>query len=109
MTTVSQRTLKDLLTLGISQDATHCDIDTWNLIKANSRLIGVSFGECGLNGCLLEDTTIRTPTINADTVRHLSGKTYTEINALFHSNKSKYYVIIGRASRLFEIDRLLTK
>lgn len=109
MTTVSQRTLKDLLALGIAQDATHCDIDTWNLIKANSRLIAVSFGEYGLNGCLLEDATTHTPTINADTVRNLSGKTYAEINALFHSNKPKYYVIIGRKSRLFEIGRLLTK
>lgn len=109
MTTVSQHTLKDLLTLGIAQDAKHCDIDTWNLIKANSRLIAVSFGECGLNGCLLEDITTRTPIINADTVRYLSGKTYSEINGLFHSNKPKYYVIIGRVARLFEIDRLLTK
>lgn len=109
MTTVSQRTLKDLLTLGIAQDATHCDIDTWNLIKAISRLIAVSFGEYGLNGCLLEDTTTHTPIINADTVRNLSGNTYTEINALFHSNKPKYYVIIGRTSRFFELDRLLTK
>ena len=105
MTTVSQSTLKDLLTLGVAQDATHCDIDTWNLIKAISRLIAVSFSECGLNGCLLEDTTIRTPTINANTVRNLSGKTYAKINALFYSNKPKYYVIIGRTSRLFEIDR----
>ena len=109
MITVSQSTFKDLLTLGIAQDATYCDIDTWNLIKINSRLIAVSFGEYGINGCLLEDTTIHTPTINADTVRYLSGKTYTEINALFHSNKPKYYVIIGRTPRLFEIDRLLTK
>lgn len=109
MTTVSQRTFKDLLTLNIAQDAANCDIDTWNLIKANSRLIAVSFGEYGLNGCLLEDTTIHTPIINADTVRNLSGKTYAEINAMFHSNKPKYCVIIGRKSRLFEIGRLLTK
>lgn len=109
MITVSQRTFKDLLTLGIAQDATHCDIDIWNLIKATSRLIAVSFGEYGFNGCLLEDTTICAPTINADTVRYLSGKTYSEINGLFHSNEPKYYVIIGKTSRLFEIDRLLTK
>ena len=109
MTTVSQSTFKDLLTLNIAQDAANCDIDTWNLIKANSRPIAVSFGEYGLNGCLLEDATTHTPTINTDTVRNLSGKTYAEINAMFHSNKPKYYVIIGRKSRLFEIDRLLTK
>lgn len=109
MTTVSQSTFKDLLTLNIAQDAANCDIDTWNLIKANSRPIAVSFGEYGLNGCLLEDTTIRTQTINADTVRYLSGKTYSEINGLFHNNKPKYYVVIGKTSRLFEINRPLTK
>ena len=109
MITISQRTFKDLLTLNIAQDAANCDIDTWNLIKANSRPIAVSFGEYGLNGCLLEDTTIHMPIINTDTVRNLSGKTYAEINAMFHSNKPKYYVIIGKTSRLFEIDRRPTK
>lgn len=101
MTTVSQKALKELLTLGIAQDATHCDIDRWNSIKATYKVIAVSTGRYGINGCLLEDTT--TPAIYVRTFRNLSELTYTEINACINQNINKYYVIIGRVSRLFEI------
>jgi len=101
MTTVSQRTLKDLLTLNIAQDAIHCNIDRWNTIKATCKVVAVSSGKYGINGCLLEDTT--SPAIDFRTFRNLSELSYTEMNSRINQNITKYYVIIGRTSRLFEI------
>lgn len=55
MTTVSQRTLKDLLTLGIAQDATNCDINTWAMLKHQGKILGVSTGKYGINGAIIQN------------------------------------------------------
>lgn len=55
MTTVSQRTLKDLLTLGIAQDATHCDAGTWAILKHQGKVLAVSTGKYGINGAIIQN------------------------------------------------------
>ena len=55
MTTLSQRTLKDLLTLDIAQDATHCDAGTWAVLKHPGKVLAVSTGKYGINGALIQN------------------------------------------------------
>ena len=55
MTTVSQRTRRDLLTLNIAQDATHCDASTWAILKHQGKVLAVSTGKYGINGAIIRN------------------------------------------------------
>lgn len=55
MTTVSQRTLKELLATGIAQDATHCDAGTWEILKHQGKVLAVSTGKYGINGAIIQN------------------------------------------------------
>lgn len=55
MKTIPQRTLKELLTLSIAQDATHCDAGTWAILKHQGKVLAVSTGKDGINGALIQN------------------------------------------------------